>query len=208
MTDPSIPADTDGGATSTPEDPPGKAKSQTRNIVEWAIVLFGALFMAVIVRTFLFQAFYIPSPSMNPTLVKDDRVVVNKLSYKVHDVNRHDVVVFSRPPGVDPTTKDLIKRVIGLPGETVSLRDGHVYINGKKQNEPYTATGSTSEPLEYSYCRVNLRSPLVVPKDEVFVMGDNRNQSLDSRCFGPIPIKTIVGRAFILVWPFGHMGTL
>lgn len=185
-----------------------KPKSSARNLIEWAVVLGGALLIAFVVRTVLFQAFYIPSASMRPTLREQDRVVVNKVSYSVHDVHRKDIVVFERPPGVDPKNKDLIKRVIGLPGETVSLREGRVLINGQALDEPYTAPGSRSDPLHFSDCRVDLSKPLVIPKGDVFVMGDNRLQSLDSRCFGPIPTKLIVGRAFVRVWPFSRLGTL
>ncbi len=140
------------------------AKSSGRNIAEWAVVLVGAVVIAGLIRAFLFQAFYIPSPSMNPTLVQNDRVVVNKLSYTFHDVHRSDVIVFSRPPGVPKQDKDLIKRVIGLPGETVSLRGGRVYIDGKPLNEPYVAKGSTSTPLDYPTCTTDLSKPLVVPE--------------------------------------------
>ena len=132
---------------------PRHAKSSGRNIAEWAVVLIGAVVIAGLIRAFLFQAFYIPSPSMNPTLVQNDRVVVNKLSYQLHDVHRGDVVVFSRPPGVPKQDKELIKRVVGLPGETVSLRGGRVYIDGKALDEPYVAKGSTSDPLNYRSAR-------------------------------------------------------
>ncbi len=216
-------ADDEGPGTAGPTGSPGDAgsggfrrrrrsgkppKSSARNITEWVVVLVGALVIAGLIRAFLFQAFYIPSPSMNPTLVQNDRVVVNKLSYDLHDVHRGDIVVFSRPPGVPKQDKDLIKRVVGLPGETVSLRDGHVFIDGKQLDEPYTAKGSTSLPLELPTCVVDLERPLTIPAGQVFVMGDNRDQSLDSRCFGPIPESHIVGRAFVLIWPLSHLGWL
>ena len=100
-----------------------------------------ALIIALLIKTFLFQAFYIPSESMVPTLKIHDRVLVNKLSYQLHSVHRGDIVVFKAPAGSDPGIDDLVKRVIGLPGETVSGHGGHVYINGKQLNEPYLPKG-------------------------------------------------------------------
>ncbi len=187
-----------------------KDHERVRSLVEWVAVVVGALVVALVVKTFLFQAFYIPSASMEPTLQKGDRVLVNKLSYDVHDVNRGDVVVFELPSqavGADGI-KDLIKRVIGLPGDTIESRDGIVYVNDRRLAEPYlpagTKTGDSANgnnpPIERQ----------VVPEGKVFVMGDNRGNSHDSRYAdrGPIPIDSIVGRAFVLVWPPGKMGSL
>ncbi len=185
-----------------------KHKSSGRNLIEWVVVLGGALLIAFVIRLVLFQAFYIPSASMRPTLMEQDRVVVNKRSYTFHDVHRKDIVVFQRPPGVDPKNKDLIKRVVGLPGETVSLQQGRVFINGRALDEPYVSPGTRSDALHFAECRVDLSRPLVIPKGDVFVMGDNRLQSLDSRCFGPIPTKLIVGRAFVRVWPLSRLSSL
>ena len=114
-------------------------------------MVVGAVVVAVLVRTFVVQAFRIPSESMSPTLEQGDRVIVNRLSYKLHDVNRGDVVVFSRPPGLpaapgDP--EDLIKRVIGLPGDTVQTRDGSVYVNNRKLEEPYLPEDTSSRDLD------------------------------------------------------------
>jgi signal peptidase I len=179
-------------------------KDKVRSIVEWVAVVVGALVVALVVKTFLFQAFYIPSASMEPTLEKGDRVLVNKLSYDLHDVNRGDVVVFELPSDrVGPDgIKDLIKRVVGLPGEEIESRDGQVYIDGKLLKEPYLAEGVTTDhpPIEKQ----------TVPDGHVFVMGDNRDNSADSRFpnRGPIPIDTIVGRAFIQVWPPTDIGGL
>jgi signal peptidase I len=183
-------------------DDPSRSKS-SRAIVEWVAVIVGALLVALVVKTFLFQAFYIPSESMEPTLEKGDRVIVNKLSYDLHDVHRGDVVVFELdkedvgPDGI----KDLIKRVIGLPGDTIETRDGAVYIDDRKLEEPYLPEGTKTGDPESG---TNPESPRqVVPDGTVFVLGDNRDNSADSRYAnrGPIPIDDIVGRAFILVWP-------
>jgi signal peptidase I len=161
-------------------------------------IVVGALLLAVVVKTFLFQAFYIPSLSMYPTLDKGDRVLVNKLSYDLHDVHRGDLVVFERPPNEPTTIKDLIKRVIGLPGDVIEARDGVVYVNGAALVESYVDKGDRTENLPRQ----------TVPDKSLFVMGDNRNNSEDSRVFGPIPEKTVVGRAFVRVWPFTRLSLL
>jgi signal peptidase I len=179
-------------------------RDKVRSIVEWVAVVVGALVVALVVKTFLFQAFYIPSASMEPTLEKGDRVLVNKLSYDLHDVHRGDIIVFELPPDkVGPDgIKDLIKRVIGLPGDEIESRDGEVYINDKLLKEPYLPEGVTTDhpPIDKQ----------TVPKGHVFVMGDNRDNSADSRFEnrGPIPIDTIIGRAFIQVWPPTDIGGL
>lgn len=175
-----------------PSDTPAKPRSAIKSFVEWVIVLGGALIVAFVVKTFLIQAFYIPSSSMEDTLLIGDRVLVNKLSYDFGDVERGDIVVFERPPQDtgNPDIKDLIKRVIALPGETVELRNGEVFIDGRRLQEPYLDAndGATVEPRE-------------VPAGHYWVMGDNRGQSKDSRFFGPIPEDLIVGRAFVRIWP-------
>lgn len=183
---------------------------RVRSAVEWVAVVVGALVVALVVKTFLFQAFYIPSASMEPTLEKGDRVLVNKLSYDLHDVNRGDVVVFELPAdevGADGI-KDLIKRVIGLPGDVIETREGEVYINDRRLEEPYLAKGTkTGDPAQGNNPEIARQT---VPKGTVFVMGDNRANSHDSRYSdrGPIPIDTIVGRAFVLVWPLPDIGGL
>lgn len=190
--------------------PETRAASSLRSGVEWIAVIVGALVVALVVKTFLFQAFYIPSESMEPTLEKGDRVLVNKLSYDVHDVNRGDVIVFELTDDEvgNDGIRDLIKRVIGLPGDTIETRDGVVYINDRRLDEPYLDEGSlTGDPAAASNPSIPRQ---VVPDDHVFVLGDNRDNSADSRYpnRGPIPIADIVGRAFVLVWPPGDMGAL
>jgi len=183
--------------TDAVEDEP--ASRSGRNALEWIGIVAGALLVALIVKTFLIQAFFIPSLSMYSTLDKGDRVLVNKLSYHMHDIHRGDIVVFERPPGVpDNGIKDLIKRVVGLPGDTLESRDGHIYVNGKKLKEPYLDKGTTT---------VNLTRQ-TIPADHIFVMGDNRGNSEDSRVFGPIDEDLVVGRAFILVWPITEVHLL
>jgi signal peptidase I len=172
-----------------------------RQLIEWIILVASAFAIALLIKAFLFQAFYIPSESMVPTLQKDDRVLVNKLSYKLHDINRGDIVVFEAPEGqVQDDIKDLVKRVVGLPGDVVAFRDGRVYIDGKPLKEDYlpegTVTSATCESPERQ----------TVPPNSLFVMGDNRTQSKDSRCFGPVNEGDVVGRVFVRIWPLTRVG--
>jgi signal peptidase I len=181
-----------------------------QNAIEWLAVVVGALVVALVVKTFLFQAFYIPSASMEPTLEEGDRVLVNKVSYDLHDVNRGDIIVFEldeEEVGEDGI-KDLIKRVIGLPGDVVESRDGVVYVNDRALEEPYLADGMiTGDPEDSRNPPIDRQT---VPEGHVFVLGDNRSNSADSRYpyRGPIPIDSIVGRAFVLVWPPDEIKTL
>jgi signal peptidase I len=169
-----------------------------RQAVEWVLLVGAALTIALLIKIFLFQAFYIPSASMDPTLKINDRVLVNKMSYRLHDVHRGDIVVFEKPPNEASDIKDLVKRVIGLPNETVEGRNGHIYINGKLLKEPYlTSTAVTSDFAAQS-----------VPANSVWVMGDNRPASRDSRYFGPIKTSSIVGRVFVRIWPPTRLGFL
>lgn len=188
-----------------------RKKSSTRNMIEWVLVLGGALVIAVLVRTFLFQTFWIPSPSMAATLEEGDRVLVNKLSYRFGDPERGDVIVFERPPGETGEIKDLIKRVIGLPGERVSIIDGSVYIDGRKLTEGYTndlPTEATVGCGTGDTTGIDTPTGMLVPEGHVFVLGDNRTQSHDGRCFGPVDQDLIVGRAFMIIWPPSKVGGL
>ena len=176
-----------------------RRRARVRSAVEWVVVIAAALAVALVIKTFLFQAFYIPSASMEPTLNIGDRVLVNKLSYRMHEVNRGDLVVFERPPAEPETEiKDLIKRVVALPGEEVEGRNGKVFVDGKALPEDYLQDDVFTTDF----------GPLFIPEDSVFVMGDNRSDSRDSRIFGPIPEDLIVGRAFIRVFPLGDLGFL
>lgn len=179
---------------------------------ETAVVVVVALVAALLLRTFVVQTFYIPSASMEPTLQIGDRILVNKLSYHLHSVDRGNIVVFRRPAnencGGEPVA-DLVKRVIGLPGETISLTKGsksYVVINGKRLNEtwlPSSVQGKTFPgPPGPIY---NLAKPYVIPANQYFVMGDNRSDSCDSRYWGPIPRSLIVGKVDLRVWPIGGL---
>jgi signal peptidase I len=183
-----------------PEPEPRRKRSGTRQIIEWLLLIVAALLLALLIKAFLFQAFYIPSESMVPTLHKNDRVLVNKLSYKLHDVHRGDIVVFTAPPGEQSDIKDLVKRVIGLPGDKVAFRDGIVYINDKPLQEKYLPDGVVTSQS----CGVS--EEVTVPPKHYWVMGDNRQASKDSRCFGAIPESHIVGRVFFKMWPLSDLG--
>ena len=169
------------------DDHDAQQHERVRSLVEWVAVIVGALVVALVVKTFLFQAFYIPSASMEPTLEKGDRVLVNKLSYDLHDVNRGDVVVFELPDdqiGADGI-KDLIKRVIGLPGDVIETRDGVVYINDRRLDEPYLPEGTvTGDPSNGNNPSIERQT---VPEGTVFVMGDNRSNSARQPLRGPRP---------------------
>lgn len=181
--------------------PADNKRSGARNLIEWVVIIGGALLAAFLVKTFLFQAFYIPSGSMEPTLQIGDRVLVSKLSYRLGEIDRGDLIVFKRPDlpaGTEAAVKDLIKRVIALPGETVETRDGSVYINGKELDEEYLPDGTYSDNVPRQE----------IPEGTIWVMGDNRGNSRDSRVLGPVSIDSIHGRAFVRIWPVGDISTL
>jgi len=180
--------------------------SGRRTFIEWGSVIVGALILALVVRTFFFGAYYIPSPSMEPTLEVGDRIIVNKLSYRLHDVNRGDLVVFS---STEDNVDELIKRVIGLPGETVMAVDGQILIDGGLLVEPYLSSREATNDFEnVPWCADGGIQKCTVPLDHVFVMGDNRKNSRDSRFFGPVPVSSIIGRAFTRFWPLGSLDRL
>ena len=176
-------------------------------------VLLLALVLAVVIKTFLLQAFFIPSPSMLPTLEIDDRVLVSKIAYRFNGPQAGDVIVFDSPFSTDSSrdplwvratrnvleavgvrtarVEDLIKRVIAVGGDRLEIRDNRVIVNGIPLDEPYLTAGYRMRDL----------SPVYVPADHVWVMGDNRDNSQDSRRFGPVPLVDVVGRAFVRIWP-------
>lgn len=174
-------------------------------IREWVTVLVVALVIAITVRSLILQQFYISGPSMEATMFQDNRVLVNKLSYRLHDIHRGDVVVFDRVTvdGEVVQHDDLIKRVIGLSGEKISIKDCQVFIDGKLLPEPYLNDYDLAQSSLDDRCRVPVMEETLIPEDHLFVMGDNRPQSFDSRMFGSIEQNLVVGRAFVIIWPFG-----
>jgi signal peptidase I len=183
-----------------------------------------ALVVAILIKTFLVQAFYIPSTSMVPTLLKGDRILVCRICYRVGDIQRGDVIVFADPtpepsePGplralahwlaegvgvARPAHDDFIKRVIGLPGDVVEIRAGDVFVNGQRLAEPYLDPAKDTRSF----------GPITVPDGMLFVLGDNRLVSGDSRFpppegVGYVPVDKVIGKAFVIVWPPSRWGWL
>jgi signal peptidase I len=193
---------------------------------ELPILLLVSLAVAILIKTFLIQAFYIPSISMEPTLEKGDRILVCRICLHLTDIHRGDIVVFSNPhpgPGVDrgvvgsalhwlgqglgvaqPENKDYVKRVIGLPGDVVEIKTGgQLYVNGEQVDEPYLNSEVDTRPF----------GPMTVPAGMLFVLGDNRAHSGDSRFAPPtglgyVPEDTVIGKAFVIVYPPSRWGWL
>lgn len=192
----------DAAATEPDEVETGRRRRKMNPLVEWVIVVVVAISSALLVRAYVVQQFAVEGRSMLSTLQDGDRVLVNRLSYRLHDPRRGDVVVLQRFDSVSEE-RDLIKRVIGLPGESVEFRACTVYINGAPLTEPYidpvvqARDGCGSDQIA-----------LVVPDNTVFVMGDHRGQSSDSRAFGPVAESMLIGRAFVIIWPVGDWAWL
>jgi signal peptidase I len=207
--------------------PAAREEEEKQGFVEFLkelpILVVVAFAIALLIKTFLFQAFYIPSGSMENTLLPNDRVLVSKLDYRFGDPRNGQIVVFAGPDAVTPidrgplrnflrsiavavglasSEQDFIKRVIAIEGQTLEIRDGAVHVNGKTVKEPYL---HDEAPIS---CSGRFCGPIKLGKDEVFVMGDNRANSRDSRVFGPIKESTIVGRARVLIWPPGRFETI
>ncbi len=168
-----------------------------RALFDWVVVVGVALLVAVLVRTFLLAHFVVEGSSMYSTLDTGDRVFVNKMSYRLHDPNRGDVVVLHELTGA--TQRDLIKRVIALPGEEIEMVNCVVRINGLVLDEPYLDPTVVTP----GNCGRDVQGT-VIPDNHVFVMGDNRPGSQDSRDLGSIVEDNLVGRAFVVFWPKGH----
>ena len=174
---------------------------------EWVTVIVVAVVIAVVVRAFFLQQFYISGPSMEPTMFQDNRVLVDKITYRFREPHTGDVVVFDRITmnGDEVQHDDLIKRVIGTPGDTVEIRNCAVSVNGEDLVEPYLDASSLTAEDPIARCRQPDMAAVTVPADEFFVMGDNRLESFDSRAFGTIKRDIIVGRAFVIIWPFDSL---
>jgi signal peptidase I len=164
-----------GGEQPPPRRPPGRSR---RRAIEWLVIAAVAVCVALVVRVYVVQTFYIPSPSMTPTLKVGDRILVNKLAYRFHGVGRGDIIVFRRPPAEDcgTTVTDLVKRVIGLPGETIWDKNGTPSFG-----------------------------PVKIGANSYFVMGDNRTVSCDSRYWGTVNRSLIVGKVEMLIWPLDRI---
>ncbi|MGD1864843.1 MAG: signal peptidase I [Phormidesmis sp.] len=196
---------TDIGKNSSPV---GKSKNQTEQTSGWKKTLIEnvrlvaiALTIAIFVRFFIAEPRFIPSPSMVPTLAVGDRLLVEKVSYHLHPPTRGDIVVFEPPPQLQEygyqASQAFIKRVVGLPGQKVQVSQGKVYVNGEPLAESYIL-----EAPQYEM------PPVTVPAGQLFVMGDNRNDSNDSHVWGFLPIENVIGRAALRFWPLAKAGTV
>jgi len=170
----------------------GKLSNSTKEFLQSLII---ALILALIIRTFFFQFFYIPSRSMESTLLINDRIIVTKFSYWFNEPQRGDVVVFKYP--LNPSTL-YVKRVIALPGENIKLKDSKLYINDTLVSEPYLPDDLKFEDF----------GPVEVPEGEYFMMGDNRNNSSDSRTWGFVKKDLILGKSQVIYWPFDRLGRI
>jgi signal peptidase I len=189
---------------------PVRGRRTARWLIRTAVLLAIAVVTALLLRAYVVSPYYIPSASMEPTLhgcsgCNNDHVLVDKLSYRMHDVHRGDVVVFHRPDTWPVPEKTLIKRVVGLPGDRLAVRDGKVYVNGLQLQESYlnAACPPMTSLSEDPGSPVRTYGP--VPPGELYVMGDNRCDSADSRAFGPVPTADVIGRAFVIIWPLGRV---
>src|SRR5687768_9101313 len=199
--DPLDPIDSADDGDPTVETPPAK-KRKMNPLLEWLIVVAVAITSALLVRAYVVQQFAVEGESMLSTLQDGDRVLVNRLSYRLHDPRRGDVVVLKRFDGASEE-RDLIKRVIGLPGEEVEVKNCTVFINGQQLLEPYL----DPEIQAQDGCGQDFTRQRV-PEGTVFVLGDHRGKSSDSRVFGAVSYDVLIGRAFVIIWPIGDWAWL
>jgi len=176
-------------------------KRRRRVIFEWGVIILIAVFASFLVRLYAVQTFFIPSGSMEPTLHVGDRILVNKLSVRFGTINPGDIIVFKAPPAEhcdDGSYTDLVKRVIGTPGQTLTSKGNVVYVDGKPLKEPWTYWPTLNPPI----------TKIALKAHQYFVMGDNRANSCDSRFWGPVPRSDIIGKAFFRIWPLSRIGFL
>jgi signal peptidase I len=166
-----------------------KVKPAWRETLETLAV---ALLLALIVRTFVVEPFIVNGISMEPTLFNGERLLIDKFWFHIAGLHDGEIIVFHPPL---PTTADFVKRIIATPGQTVSMRNGYVYIDGRRQAEPYLQSGGQSYRDDWTM------APETIPPGKLFVLGDNRARSEDSRYFGLVPISSVQGVAFMVIWP-------
>jgi signal peptidase I len=182
-------------APSAPE-PAAQPPQFRRELRSWTRDLAVALGLALVIIIFLYQPVKVEGTSMAPLLSDQERIFINKFVYRFEPIERGDVIVFWYP--IDHS-KSFIKRVVGLPGETIELRGGRVFVNSRELKEPYVPA---------SYLDSSSAPALLIPQDEYFVMGDHRDSSNDSRVFGPVSRQNIYGKAVFAYWPVDHFGSL
>ncbi len=201
---------TNSGIKDNKENSAESEKSLVREVIETIIL---ALVLAFALRTFVIQAFYIPSGSMENTLLPGDMILVNKFIYYFTDIKRGDIIVFKYPN--DPS-KDYIKRVVGLPGDTLEIKNGDVYVNDKILEEKYTKEKAADDMIMHAHIEkdasgtagtpVAAAERIKVPEGKLFVMGDNRNNSQDSRFWGFLSHSALKGKALVIYWPLSRIG--
>lgn len=174
------------------------------NVLGIVAMIAAVVVIAVLLRTFLFVPYEIPSKSMQDTIMPGDMVFSEKVTYYMRQPERGDIVTFTDP---EVPTRTLIKRVIATGGQTVDLVNGEVVVDGAALDEPYTK-GKPSYPLSRTAVNADISYPYKVPEGSVWVMGDNRTESQDSRYFGAVPVDTISGRASLVYWPLSSFGLL
>jgi signal peptidase I len=239
VTHPLDPSDEVLSMGAPPSEPKRKGSELLRFFGELPVLIVLALGIALLIKAFLVQPFYIEQESMVPTLHPSERVLVSKLNYRFGDPKRGDVVIFHNPrdpcqrspeaprcnPGIarraldwivqtfglpTSTSDDLVKRIVALPGETVAIHDGEVYVCQTPGCHPLTADGAPQDGLLVQFQHTNDEGPqkddddydqLTVPADQYFVLGDNRGGSVDSRVFGTVPRRDFVGKVVVLLWP-------
>ena len=172
-----------------------------RTFVSLLVMVAFVFGLSWVLRTYVFQAYEIPSGSMEDTIMTGDRLFYEKITYYFEEPQRGDIIAFADP---EIPSRILTKRVIATGGETVDLIDGQVYVNNVPLNEPY-ADGEPSEPLTPAY-GTEITYPYTVPEGELWVMGDNRTNSQDSRYFGAIDVSSVTGKALLTYWPLDHFG--
>lgn len=181
-----------------------KKNGVLRSVLSLVIMVAAIFFFAWLLRIFVFQSYQIPSESMESTIEKGDMVFSEKVSYYGRGPLPGEIITFEDP---EIPSRTLIKRVIATEGQSVDLRDGYVYVDGVKLDEPYTE-GKPSYPLESAFGEDDITYPYTVPSGEVWVMGDNRTNSSDSRYFGSVPVSSITGHAAVIYWPLNRISLL
>jgi signal peptidase I len=188
--------------TPTPKTVDPRSRRLRRRATEWFVVLLVAVVAALVIRAYVFQVFLVPSGSMLPTLQIGDRLVVDKLPGLAHAINRGDIIVFRKVPAdTDNATPILVKRVIGLPGETISSKGDTVYVNGRAIEEPWLAAMNSTPTCPQAVFNI---PPTHIAPNNFFVMGDCRGNSDDSRVWGTVPRTNIIGRVFVVIWRHDH----
>lgn len=172
---------------------------KSKEVFSWVKAIGIAIILAFLIRTYIFAPIVVDGESMMPTLQDHERIVLTKFGTSIDSIDRFDIVVFHATED-----KDYIKRVIGLPGDHIEYKDDTLYINGKKYDEPYLEEYKeqmAGEPLTGSFKLEDVSGSMTVPENQLFVMGDNRQNSLDSREIGPVSVDEIVGKANLVYWP-------